>query len=332
MENLIKATIALSMLTLCSCSRVVHTNERLFNHSNIVPAAYLNDGVQPAKMIDASNRRIEGNYDTKLDFESSYATPLPNGFAHNDYCHQHPLYDALNNGFTNIEADIFLLNNKLIVAHFFPYFKNSRTLESLYLAPLMERITKNNGRVFPGYIRPVTFMIDIKTNAEDTYKALKPLLEKYRTILSGYEDGKMIYRAVTIVLSGHKPFGMIKNEQNRLAFIDKNLCEVPCDPTNNNNVFEMASCKYSDLLKWDGTGVIPKIEKDRLCMFVTLAHKMRTKVRLWAAPETKEAWDELLNCGVDMINTDQLVVFKNYSNVRTLVNASLNQDDLMNTD
>ena len=55
------------------------------------------------------------------------STPLLNAFAHNDYCHKHPLYDALENGFTSIEADIFLKDGKLIVAHIFPYFKGKRT-------------------------------------------------------------------------------------------------------------------------------------------------------------------------------------------------------------
>ena len=32
------------------------------------------------------------------------SAPLLNGFAHNDYRHKHPLFDALDNGYTNIEA------------------------------------------------------------------------------------------------------------------------------------------------------------------------------------------------------------------------------------
>src|ERR1700712_3392088 len=99
------------------------------------------------------------------------STPLLNGFAHNDYCHKRPLYDALDNGFTNIEADIFLKNNKLVVAHVFPYFKGKRTLETLYFKPLADRIAQNNGRVYANYDKPVTLMIDIKTNADETYKA-----------------------------------------------------------------------------------------------------------------------------------------------------------------
>jgi Glycerophosphoryl diester phosphodiesterase family len=250
--------------------------------------------------------------------------PLLNGFAHNDYCHKHPLYDALDNGFTNIEADIFLKENKLIVAHVFPYFKGKRTLETLYLQPLLKRINQNNGSVYANYSSPVILMIDIKTNAEGTYSALKPLLEKYRSILSSYENGIVVKRAVTIVLSGHKPYQSIEKEQNRLAFIDEDLRMVSPRDSAITNVFTMASCKYSKLVKWDGKGDISSTEKNRLCQFVAMAHKMGEKVRLWASPEKKVVWDELLLCGVDLINTDRLPTLRNYLASRTVVLAKSN--------
>jgi len=250
------------------------------------------------------------------------STPLLNGFAHNDYRHKRPLFDALENGFTNIEADIFLKNNKLIVAHVFPYFKGKRTLENLYFKPLSERIALNNGKVYENYNKPVILMIDIKTNANDTYDALKPLLEKYSSILTHLEDGKVVYGAVTVVLSGHKPYDMIGSEQSRLAFIDEDLRRVSRDTTIT-NMFTMASCKYSRMLKWDGKGVFPVAERNKLCTFVAIAHRMGEKVRLWASPEKKAVWDELLKCGVDLINTDRLVTLRRYLNSNTVTLAKV---------
>jgi len=250
------------------------------------------------------------------------STPLLNGFAHNDYRHKHPLFDALENGFTNIEADIFLKNNKLIVAHVFPYFKGKRTLENLYFKPLSERIAQNNGKVYENYNKPVILMIDIKTNADNTYEALKPLLEKYSSILTHLEDGKVVYGAVTVVLSGHKPYDMIGGEQNRLAFIDEDLRKVSRDTTMT-NMFTMASCKYSRMLKWDGKGNFPESERTRLCTFVAIAHRMGEKVRLWASPEKKVVWDELLKCGVDLINTDRLATLRRYLSSNTVTLAKV---------
>ncbi len=235
---------------------------------------------------------------------------LANAFAHNDYRHKRPLLDAQNNGYTHIEADVFLHYNKLVVAHINPYFKGKRTLEKLYLAPLLEQATKNNGNIHDGYNKPVTLMIDIKTDARKTYTALKVLLEKYRPILSSYDTGKVTTRAVTIILSGHKPYDDVRRETSRLVFIDEDLRKVDRDTVA--NVARMASCRYSKLLKWKGNGEISDREKKRLLNYVTMAHKNGDQVRLWASPDNKAVWKEILACGVDLINTDKLVALKNF--------------------
>jgi hypothetical protein len=254
---------------------------------------------------------------------NSQSLPLPNAFAHNDYQHKHPLFDALENGYTNIEADIFFEGEDLIVAHINPFFRTSRTLEKLYFKPLAERITLNNGHVYKGYNEPVVLMIDIKTGAKNTYNALKPLLEKYKQILSSYDHGKFTPGAITVVLSGHKPYKIICAEASRLAFIDEDLRNTIRD-TSYANVFEMASCKYSRLLKWTGSGTISDNERQKLCSYISLAHKCGEKVRLWASPDNKTVWHELLKCGVDYINTDKLVALKNYliANPLTLAKAN----------
>ncbi len=242
----------------------------------------------------------------------SQVVPLQNAFAHNDYWHKRPLFDALQNGYTYIEADIFFVNGEMVVAHLFPFFQGDRTLENLYLKPLSQ-LVKKQGSVFAGYDTPITLMIDIKTGPESTYEALKPLLEKYRSILSGYENGKVHNRMVTIVLSGNKPYKMIKKERNRLAFIDEDLRDVGKDKCCA-EVYPMASCKYSSLLSWEGEGEMPLKQRSRLQRYVRKAHNMGKKVRLWASPERKEVWNELLRCGVDLINTDNLVALKEYLN------------------
>lgn len=241
----------------------------------------------------------------------SQSVPLQHSFAHNDYFHPRPLLDALDNGFTYIEADIFLLDGELIVAHFNPFFRGRKTLEALYLKPLAKRIAKNNGQVFEGYNTPIVLMIDIKTDAENTYERLKLLLKKYSAILSGYQNGAVTNGAVTIVLSGHKPYKGLKSEEDRLAFIDEDLQHTGRD-TMTANVYKLSSCKYSKILKWDGQGEFPDAEKERLRAYVRMAHRFGKKVRLWASPEKAVVWEQLLNCGVDLINTDKLSELKNF--------------------
>src|ERR1700753_1075141 len=83
---------------------------------------------------------------------------LPNAYAHNDYWHKRPLYDALGDGFTHIEADIYLRDGQLVVAHVLPRLRMSKTLDSLYLRPLVGCIKGTNPNITcPDY--PIMLMI-----------------------------------------------------------------------------------------------------------------------------------------------------------------------------
>src|ERR1043165_1062303 len=59
--------------------------------------------------------------------------PLIQAHAHNDYEHTRPLWDALAQGFCSVEADIHLVDGKLLVAHDARDVNSERTLEKLYL-------------------------------------------------------------------------------------------------------------------------------------------------------------------------------------------------------
>jgi hypothetical protein len=103
--------------------------------------------------------------------------PLPNAHAHNDYLHDHPLFDALDHGFTSVEADVFMVDGTLLVGHDRFALKPERTLESLYLAPLRERVRKNNGQVNPNASRFI-LLGDINDDPRQTYRELQNLLAK----------------------------------------------------------------------------------------------------------------------------------------------------------
>jgi len=246
---------------------------------------------------------------TALDCQAQNIS-LSHGFSHNDYWHRRPLYDALDKGYVNIEADVYLRKGQLIVAHFLPVLKRKKTLEQLYLKPLMEGIMGTNKEI-PGTLPPVTLMIDIKSDADKTYAELGHLLQKYRSILSGYENGKMIRRQVTVVITGHKPYRLMKAQACRFAFIDEDLMKVDQD-MQLEGMYQTASCKYSRLMSWGGDGEIPHEEKKRLTAYVAAAHQYGKKVRLWKSPENERVWAELLACGVDLINTDKLTELRDF--------------------
>ena len=237
-------------------------------------------------------------------------SPIPNAFAHNDYWHKRPLYDALSNGYMHIEADIYLRNDELIVAHILPLFKKKKTLDQLYLKPLLETINGTNKEIScPVY--SIMLMVDIKSDAEKTYLKLSELLKKYKHILTSYENGVITNRQVTVVLTGNKPYKVLPAQTTRLAFIDEDLLRSRND-TLSPGLYQTASCKYSSLITWDGNGKMPEKERIRLMKYVAIAHRNQKKVRLWASPERETVWRALLDCGVDLINTDQLSALKNF--------------------
>jgi hypothetical protein len=77
--------------------------------------------------------------DCQLALLQAQVTPLDRAHAHNDYAHQRPLLDALDAGFCSVEADVYLVDGDLWVAHDREDLKSTRRLTNLYLDPLLQR-------------------------------------------------------------------------------------------------------------------------------------------------------------------------------------------------
>ncbi len=241
----------------------------------------------------------------------SQAAPLPNAHAHNDYEHERPLLDALDQGFTSIEVDVHLIDGQLFVYHDHPESTApERTLENLYLAPLSKRIEQHNGRVYPAYEGQFFLMIDFKTEAPSTYTVLKPLLKKYKKYLSFSKGDRLTQKAVTIFLSGNRPVEMVLAEKKRWVGIDGR----PADLGKGYSAAFMpvVSDHYRNHLQWRGYEDITAKELAHLRELVRRTHTEGKKLRLWASPENEEVWEVLLEEGVDLINTDQLKELRSF--------------------
>jgi hypothetical protein len=229
--------------------------------------------------------------------------PLPKAHAHNDYEHKRPLLDALANGFCSVEADVFLTDGHLLVGHTRLDLRPGRTLESLYLEPLRQRIKANGGRVYPGG-PTIYLLVDVKTEAKATYTALDRVLKGYGEILSVVRAGKFEPRAVTVVVSGNRARDAITAQEVRYAAIDGRPPDL--DSTAPAHLVPWVSASWTSLFRWRGDGPMPEQERKRLAEFVTKAHRQGRLVRFWATPERPAFWNELLAAGVDLINTDRL--------------------------
>ncbi len=229
--------------------------------------------------------------------------PLPRAHAHNDYHHDVPLGDALRHGFCNVEADIFLVDGKLLVGHDRSELKPERTLEALYLKPLADRVKKNGGRVYRDGPQ-LTLMIDFKNDGRATYRVLRETLKRYAEMLTKVEAGKLQPGAVSIVISGDRPQADIAKQKLRYVGIDGRLSDL--DSKQPAHLMPLISDRWGKHFRWRGKGEIPAGEKQKLDRIVRKAHGSGRRVRFWATPEDPAVWQVLHDAGVDLMNTDDL--------------------------
>jgi glycerophosphoryl diester phosphodiesterase len=236
-------------------------------------------------------------------------TPLRGAHAHNDYEHARPLLDSLDHGFTSVEADIFLRDGKLLVAHDARDLRPERTLERLYLDPLAALVKQNGGQVYRDG-PPFWLLIDLKSEAEPTYKALHDVLSRYGDMLSTTVGGKHERRAVTVVISGNRPVDYLRAQSTRYAGFDGRLSDLASDAPS--HLMPMISDNWTLRFSWRGKGEIPAYDRNRLRLIVKQAHERGRVVRFWATPEEPAVWQELHAAGVDLINTDKLAALREF--------------------
>ena len=229
--------------------------------------------------------------------EAQPATPLRRAHAHNDYEHERPLLDAVSHGFRSVEADVWLVEGSLLVAHDREDVQPHRTLQSLYLNPLRRLVAA-------GAVQRFTLMIDFKSAGAPTYRALAEVLQGYDEILTKVTGGDVRTGPVSIVISGDRPVDLIAGEEVRYVGVDGRPGDLDSDAPA--HLMPWISTSWGSLFTWRGEGTMPSEERRRLHEFVAAAHEKDRVVRFWATPETEAMWRELLAADVDLLNTDRL--------------------------
>ncbi len=178
-------------------------------------------------------------------------TPLP-CHSHNDYWRQVPLYDALAAGCTSVEADVWLSGNDLFVGHSRKSLTKERTLESLYIDPIVSILSIQNtpsqftniNRTSPNNTTtsttelngvfetnpnvPLILLIDMKTDGASTFSAVLEHLEPFRSRgwLTHFNGSAVVPGLITVVGTGNTPFDLlVANTTYRDIFYDAPLDE-----------------------------------------------------------------------------------------------------------
>ena len=245
---------------------------------------------------------------------------LRRAHAHNDYEHTRPLLDALDAGFTSVEADVYVaplpaatpgaIGNQLglYVAHDPQDIRPENTLAALYLEPLKMRIAENGGCVQKD-CAPFYLLIDAKTEGETTYAAIEAELAKYDTLFVKYFNGGLRDGPVLATLSGNRPKATMAAATSRYTFYDGRFSDLDSnDPV---TLIPLISDSWTTHFGWDGNGTMPADQKAKLLEIMAKSHAKGRRVRLYAVPDAAGAarenlWRELLAAGQDHLNTDDL--------------------------
>ncbi len=231
------------------------------------------------------------------------------GHSHNDYHRSRPLFEALEHNLKSIEVDVILVEGELYVAHEESEINKANTLESLYLAPLMNEFLKRDSSLYGN--EPLILMIDFKTEAAPTYNALVRILTHYKSMCSEYTDSIKTQRAIDVIISGARPIKQVQREKTRFLAIDGRPNEVYNKA--NTLLFPLVSEDWFDFVKQFGA-ISESDLKSKVTEYTTLAHNQGKIIRFWNIPNTESQWKLMLELGVDLINTDSPKKFSEFIN------------------
>lgn len=220
--------------------------------------------------------------------------------AHNDYEKPVPLQTALDNRVDYIEADVWLVDGKLMVAHERKDINPARTLDSLYLNPIVRLFAQNKGRISSDRTYSPALVIDLKDKFDEVWPVLQARLSKNIDIFNPLSNPT----GIQIIISGNRPRVEVMLDYPMFVKFDGRSTEIYDDDTNKR--VALISDSFRSYSRWDGNGDIPDADREKLKRIIRRAHDQKKMIRFWAAPDNPNAWKQLRKLGVDVLNTDKV--------------------------
>ncbi|MEH3115173.1 alkaline phosphatase [Pedobacter terrae] len=221
------------------------------------------------------------------------------GHSHNDYKQEIPLLTAYYAEMGSIEADVFLKDGELYVAHEASEIKPDFTLKKVYLDPLARFFKAKGNHPYTNAALKLQLVVDVKEDYQHVLPVLLKELEGYAEVF----DVKKNANAIKVVISGDVPAPAdFKNYDEKLSFDGR-----PSTIYTNAQLARVAM--ISDDLKnhtvWNGKGNPTKTDEARMRAIITQAHQKGKPFRFWASQDSPNTWIVLERLGADWINTDQ---------------------------
>lgn len=229
-----------------------------------------------------------------------------NAHSHNDYENNPPFMLAYDNHFGSIEADIWAVKGELFVSHNEKDIIPSRTLDSLYIQPIVRIFRQNGGKAWKENPGTFQLMIDLKTTVDPTLSLLIQKLIKYPDVF----NPRINKNAVRIVITGNRPELAKFIEYPAFVFFDANMA-LKYSKKQLKRI-ALYSENFRNFSSWNGEGEINEKEKVRLEGIVDSVHSVKRKIRFWNAPDNSDAWSLFIDMGIDFINTDHITKLSDF--------------------
>ncbi|MGI5200561.1 hypothetical protein ACQEU6_03010 [Spirillospora sp. CA-108201] len=244
--------------------------------------------------------------------------------AHNDYSNGRPLLDALDNGATSVEVDLFLgADGALYAKHDYEEAKGVMFKES-YVDKLMKRAEENDGQIYPGRDpkKPFQVIVELKEpnmqegeiprwvvddKTKESYLYSKRV-DAYWAVIRQTRELRTMYPNVQVVFSGGAPRDLVGKPDPLSWEVPRNVvydispgddCSLPPEvdpyalrqPTDVQydleyaENFVMLNGNWDDCGDRDHDGEISREEQQKLNDIVQRAHNAGLKVRLYDGPD-----------------------------------------------
>ncbi|THU88188.1 hypothetical protein K435DRAFT_803704 [Dendrothele bispora CBS 962.96] len=256
---------------------------------------------------------------SSLLFMSSLAAPIQKVHSHNDYLQAVPLFTALDTGVISVEADLWLENGNLFVAHTEGEIDTSKTFDSLYVQPLVKVIDEQTyGDLFTKD-NPLQLLIDFKSDGDDSFDPIVAALGSLRSkgYLTTVKDGVYTQSFVTAVGTGNTPLDKVLASNPRDLFFDADITSIASNPpaaglTWSKEIAPLASADFQDAVgffNWLAAqiGVVTNDTNTQLKKHIANAHQFDgVKSRFYGTPNQDSVNIAIIKDGSDWINADNL--------------------------
>ena len=218
--------------------------------------------------------------------------------SHNDYDRTAPFWEAYSQHCGSIEADVFLQDGEILVAHNRRDLSTDRSLRALYVEPIVRTFRENDGRMWKNSPERLIIMIDLK--AADAMPGVVSLLAEYPDVFDSPEGVQVIISGDVISPSEFCNYPSFIWFDGRLTdnYTPEQLARVG-----------LISADFRDFArKWNGKGRMIDAELEPVKAAIAQAHEMGKPFRFWGGPEGTTAYFTFWKLGVDVINTDKPAV------------------------